>query len=739
MALKEYEKKAIVARIVPCPKKVEFPELKGLKLTNQSTFALSVPESRHKVVETAVDKLKAYLTGRCGEACFAEDGIAVKLVLEQPREDVPNGHEAYGLTISGDGAVITGYGESGLLYGVVTFCQLWRWSSEDAFLPAIEVFDYPEMSRRGFSFESRYGMNVMEKEDWFDAIDNCVNRKLNSITICLYGCWRIQYAGQPSQELFYPIPDHPELQRPATVRYYSPSEGKWIDYQKLPPIFSQNFFAELVKYGKEHGVTVVPAFNSMGHNSYIPAEIPDLSAKTETGEASQTGYCTNNENLYKFLFKLYDDIIDNCLKPNGVEEFSIGMDEVRAEVGLNAVDPFKVRSPWCKCEKCRNMDRGDLFMNYVVRCTKYLVSRGIKTVGICADMLLGFKSQSDAMEPLKDKLLEVLEREGLKQHVSLSWWCYRVVPEQFRVKDLLPEYNLRNVVTPWVGYYHWLCLTDTVKNISMMAELGHRDHAEALIAYASYDKSYDRAFDATAEYSWGFADAGTNKAFDERYAIRNFGKYAPEAEEAIRLMNLCVEERRADFTNPDSVVINMFNLMTEHMGYYFYSYLQPTKPYPRNFPGEGVTYFLEYRADKERALRSIQCFAEKARQKFLQLADKEGCNRDIALRYAVDCENYLCLAEDWLALLKMHDLTQEGNIQPIAKLARRRVDARLQMMRHCEEVKEKYLLEGLLMRNHSIFLQMFIDIANYVEKTPESALDMEDISAIMSERFYRLR
>ena len=739
MALKDYEKKAIVARIVPCPKQVDFPEKEGLKLTNKSVFALTVPTTESKVAENAAKKLSDYLTDHCGEACFAPNGIAVKLALEQPREDIPNGSEAYSLSVSGEGIAITGYGEVGLMYGVVTFCQLWRWNSLDAFLPAIEIFDYPEMKVRGVSFESRYGMNVMEKEDWFDAIDAWVSRKINTFYVNLYGCWRIQYAGQPSQELFYPIPEHPELERPVSIRYYSPTEGKWIDCEKLPPIFSQNFFGELVKYGKEHGVKVIPAFNSMGHNSYIPAEIPEISAKTETGEASQTGYCTANDKLYEFLFKLYDDIIDNCLKPNGIDEFCIGMDEVRAEVGLNAVDPFKVRSPWCKCEKCREQDRGDLFMNYIVRCTKYLLSRGMKTVDIYADMLLGFKSQADYMEPLKDKVNERLDQEGLKDKVRLHWWCYRVVPEQFRVKDLATECNLRSLVVPWTGYYHWICLTDTVKNISMMAELGHRDNAEGVLAYSSFDKSYDRAYDAVAEYSWDFVKTGTPRDFDERYVLRNFGEYADEAGEALRLMNLCVEERRADFTNPDSVVINMFNLMTEYLGYYFYSYLQPTKPYPRNFPGEGISYFLQYRNDKERALYSIQSFASRARAMFLELAEKEGVNRKIALRYAYECENYLCLAEDWLAMLKMYDLTQAGNPKPIAKLARERVAARLQMMQHCEDVKEKYVCEGLLMRNHSIFLQMFIDIAEYVENTDEPQINMEDTNAIMSERFYRLR
>ena len=57
MALKEYEKKALVARIMPCPKQVDFPEKEGLKLTNQSTFTLTVPTTQSKVAENAIKKL----------------------------------------------------------------------------------------------------------------------------------------------------------------------------------------------------------------------------------------------------------------------------------------------------------------------------------------------------------------------------------------------------------------------------------------------------------------------------------------------------------------------------------------------------------------------------------------------------------------------------------------------------------------------------------------------------------
>ncbi len=106
---------------------------------------------------------------------------------------------------------------------------------------------------------------------------------------------------------------------------------------------------------------------------------------------------------------------------------------------------------------------------------------------------------------------------------------------------------------------------------------------------------------------------------------------------------------------------------------------------------------------------------------------------------ACECENYLCLVEDWITLLKMYDLTQGGDQKKIAPLARARQHARLALMAHYQRTKEKFTLEALMMRNQSIFMQMFADIADYIETTDEPTLDLMDVSGIMSQRFFDLR
>ena len=63
--------------------------------------------------------------------------------------------------------------------------------------------------------------------------------------------------------------------------------------------------------------------------------------------------------------------------------------------------------------------------------------------------------------------------------------------------------------------------------------------------------------------------------------------------------------------------------------------------------------------------------------------------------------------------------------------------ARLALMAHLETAKEKWVVEALAMRNHSIFMQMFTDIANTVEAG--KTVDLLDASTFGSERFFYLR
>ena len=95
--------------------------------------------------------------------------------------------------------------------------------------------------------------------------------------------------------------------------------------------------------------------------------------------------------------------------------------------------------------------------------------------------------------------------------------------------------------------------------------------------------------------------------------------------------------------------------------------------------------------------------------------------------------------EDWIAILQMYDLTQIGQYRAIAPIARERKQARLTLMSHCERTKERFIAEALTMRNHSIFMQMFSDVADYVETQDDPKLDLMDLTGVTGGTFAALR
>lgn len=266
--------------------------------------------------------------------------------------------------------------------------------------------------------------------------------------------------------------------------------------------------------------------------------------------------------------------------------------------------------------------------------------------------------------------------------------------------------------------------------------MSHDDGGEGTIAYAMYDKSYDRMHDALSEYSWGYRAAGSVKDVTERYVSRNFTGCINECRRAFSLMDTITEER---LETAESDIVSNFNLLLYKLSYYFYSYVKADKPYPRNFLGEALGFILAKRDNYERALYEISSMSREAVDIFEKAAEINGCDKKLAKLYSYECENYLCLAEDWLAILKMYDLTKSREYDNIAYFAHERYEARIKLMEHCEEVKDKYSREALTMRNHSIFMQMFADIENYIKNTEKPQFDLLNASPIFSKKFFELR
>ena len=716
-----------VNRIVPVPKQAT--ELAGKGFSLEGKASVTAPTAEFGPVMTAGKRL---------QALFPEAGEkTVKLHLEKPPFEARCASEGYTLTVTENAIDIAGYGPRGLLYGVITLEQVCKGVSQ---IPAMTVTDWPDNPIRGFKEESRFGSDQMDREDWLALVEDIAMRKLNTLGIALYGCWGVQYDGRCSEYLFLPLKNHPELSTPKLVKYFSPTQNKWIEKEALPPIFRDNFLEDIFRACRDWGIELRPDWNSFGHNTLIPRLLPEVAPVDENGVGQKFGFCTSRQETYDFLFSAFDQIIDDYMIPYGMSSFSIGLDEVNAGINKDPEDVFRRVDPWCKCPACRDQEKGDIFINFAVKLISHLKEKGMKSVYLACDMLDPKRAGGKQLGDVSGKLLTALENAGVQDTLVLSWWAYHNIPEKMQVRDLHPERGLRNVVAPWNGYQMWCVALQPLGNIQLIGATNHRDGGEGMVSYSIWDKSQDRIHDALAEYSWGYEDAGQPNDVTKRYVLRHFPGAAKEAYRAYRLMDYAVEQRNTTkWSFPDAEHVSMLDLLFYRLNHYIYAYPKADAPYPRVFLDEALEWALTMRQDLERALYTGSAVAREARNLFLSLADKPGCDRFQALRQAYECMNYLTLMEDWLAIFEMYDALNDGDNATAAAIARARAWERIALMRCCEDTKEKFVAEAMTMRQHSIFLQLYEDIAAWCEQHPTEKLDLLNMRHVLSDRSWWLR
>ena len=641
--------------------------------------------------------------------------------------------QGYELSVNARGVTLTGFGETGLYYAAVSFVQL----IQSTTLPCCRVLDWPDMPFRLHKIECRFGTDLMEKQDWMDLIDELAMQKISHIQINLYGCWVVQYDGKVSEYLYVPIENHPELKTPVRKKYFDPATGQWIEEETLPPMYKDDFFGELVSYGKARGVMVYAGFNSYGHNTLIPRTNPNVSAKEESGEPTLFGYCTANPETYELLFGIYDQIIDRYMKPYGSDCFCIMLDEVWAEIALNENDIFKKRSPWCKCPKCKDKVEGELFVAHAVRCIKHLKEKGMKRIIIDCDMLIDHGPNGVGV--LTDLLVDSLKREGLSNDVLVCWWTYADLWEKLMFHSTKPELGLARFTSPWNGYYAWCCQTNPMRGIYMMAKMAHEEGCDGMASYTGWDRCHDRNNKAIAEFTWSWSQAGSVQDVTDRYVRSIFPTHYEDARRAFQIFDFITEER-IDQPNGNSSCLANYFMLRDRLSYYFYSYAEEGKPYPRNFPGEAMQKVCARREDHVRAMLQISSMAKEAKAIWETISEDHACDREMAAYYAYEADNYLVLVDDYLAMLRMMELADDKQYNTVMEMAQTRRDARLALMARLQSVKADYL-HPFQLRNHSIFMQFFEDLRAYLANTPadEVTLDFFDMRHLASERFMNLR
>ncbi len=679
--------------LMPCPKKIEQKDgevkIKGINVTGFKCDC--------DVYKTALEYLSVFGTG--------------DYTVEINKTEVCEGKkESYILDITPEKAVISANDGAGIFYAAITLKALYA----DNTLPVVHIEDWPDFYDRGLLLENRYGSDFMSLEDYKKAIDYLAEMKYNQLTIGVYGCWCVQYDMRLSEFLYLPLECHPELKTPRDIRYWSPKRGEFVEREdQLPTMFVEDYFNELIKYAKSRNITIKPLFNSFGHNTLIPRLHPELSAKDENGNPTKHGFCVSDEAVFEYMFAIYDEIIDKYMKPNGLDAIEIGLDEVYAWLGEDLDDIYGKFEPYCRCEKCRGMDKKELMLAFIIRVCKYLKAKGMKHIYIYHDMLF------EIFDIVNDELVDLFKKEDIYDVVVLDWWSYTKEEDVFQKREINGLF--RSIAKPFTGYYHWVVPMEYNNNIYAHAKLAKKHGFEGIESYSSFEYCFDRPFMYQAELCWNVDTVSDYDAFLSRYAATRFPENLEEAKKALDIM--------ASVTVNDTEV----NLMNS-LEYYWFTYVTADEEYPRNFPGGAYKKIF---AEPEKYMSYFETIIEKTKK---AMAFFESYDSELASVWYAIAKHYFTYACEYYTMVKLSDGYSDGTIDREGVIAH--LDELLKLHEDFMATVEDTRIEAnsyVYLRNHSIMRQVFIDIRDHFKNSDEPKLDLCDLRYCASDRFNKLR
>lgn len=278
-----------------------------------------------------LDLLKKKLSAAAGKTVSVEptaSTAAIKLIITK-KTDAVLGKEGYYLSVNSRGITITANQPAGLYFGVQTLLQLLPNQIESKTLasgvkwtvPAVDITDYPRFAWRGLMFD--VSRHFFTKKEVMSYIDNMSRYKFNLLHLHLADDegWRIE------------IKSLPKL---TTVGAFSVKrEGNFGNF--IPPLpseprnyggfYTQDDIRELVKYGQDHFVEIMPEIDVPGHSLAAVASYPQLSA-TAGADKYQV---RSGERIMDWTKPGHPALVDNTLNPAGEYTYEF-LDKVVGEV-----------------------------------------------------------------------------------------------------------------------------------------------------------------------------------------------------------------------------------------------------------------------------------------------------------------------------------------------------------------------------------------------------------------------
>jgi hypothetical protein len=232
--------------------------------------------------------------------------------------------QGYSLKIAPGLIQITGNTDQGLFYGVQTLLQLLKSGPRgQLLLPVCSIEDWPRLQLRFLHWDTKHHQDRIETLKRY--LDWSARFKINMIGFEL--------------EDKFEYPSNPIIGAPGA--------------------FTTAELQEIVNYGLERFIQVVPQIQSPAHMAYV-LKHPQFAHLRADGNNYQSDMC--DERTYQLIFQMYEDVIKAT---KGVDYFFVSTDEVYyAGIGD-------------KCKKPYNPENRSLqWVEFVRRARDYLAARG---------------------------------------------------------------------------------------------------------------------------------------------------------------------------------------------------------------------------------------------------------------------------------------------------------------------------------------------------------------------------
>ncbi|MBR6325045.1 MAG: hypothetical protein IKR62_08645, partial [Victivallales bacterium] len=282
-----------ILELYPQPKKIE--QLEGMsELSNDIRL---VTDNVYPLQRKAI---RSILTASGVKVVANKKRYVVNARVESPADfdldGIPEAvqHDYYELKVHGSEIDIRTPYQEGMVWASQTLAGLFARYQKGLEIPNLFIRDWPDLPVRGIFMENKWGPDRMSLGDWHQTIDTLSAMKMNTLGVSLYGCWgscRFEGPSKPTEFLMVPVEGEDDLVAWHHLRWYSGVEGEWKEANYLPTLAQANTFTEVINYGRERGVNVVPYVNSFGHNTFFPRMRPELSAKDADGNPTGVGYC----------------------------------------------------------------------------------------------------------------------------------------------------------------------------------------------------------------------------------------------------------------------------------------------------------------------------------------------------------------------------------------------------------------------------------------------------------------